>query len=41
MNNIKMNLRKIGWSGMDCIDLAQDKNHWRAFVDVVMDLRVA
>jgi hypothetical protein len=30
VDNIKMDLREIGWYGMDWIDLAQDKHHWRA-----------
>jgi hypothetical protein len=37
---IKMNLREIGWGGMDWIDLAQDKGHWRVVVNTVMNLRV-
>jgi hypothetical protein len=39
-DNIKMDLREIGWSGMDWIDLAQDRDQWRAFVNTVMNLRV-
>jgi hypothetical protein len=35
-----MNLSEIGWSGVDCIDLAQDRDQWRAFVNTVMYLRV-
>jgi hypothetical protein len=38
--NIKMNLREIGWDGMDCIDLVQDKDQWRALVNMIMNLRV-
>jgi hypothetical protein len=38
--NIKMNLREIGWGGMDWIDLAQDRDQWRALVNTVMNLRV-
>jgi hypothetical protein len=37
---IKMDLRKIGWCGMDCIDLAQDKDQWRALVNMVLNLWV-
>jgi hypothetical protein len=40
VDNIKMDLREIGWDGMDWIDLAQDKNQWRALVNTVMNLRV-
>jgi hypothetical protein len=39
-DNVRMDLREMGWSGMDWIDLAQDRNQWRAFVDTVMNLRV-
>jgi hypothetical protein len=39
-DNIRMNLREIGWGGMDWIDLAQDKDQWRALVNTVMKLRV-
>jgi hypothetical protein len=35
-----MDLREIGWSGIDYINLAQDKNQWRALVNTVMNLRV-
>jgi hypothetical protein len=35
-----MDLREIGWGGMDWIDLVQDKDKWRALVDTVMNLRV-
>jgi hypothetical protein len=37
--NIKMNLREIGLYGMNWIDLAPDKNQWRALVNTVMNLR--
>jgi hypothetical protein len=40
VNNIKMNLREIGWYGMAWIDLAQDRDQWRALVNTVMNLRV-
>jgi hypothetical protein len=36
---IKMDLREIGWDGMDWIDLAQDRDQWRAIVNAVMNLR--
>jgi hypothetical protein len=38
--NIKMDLREIGWDGMDWIDLAQDMDQCRALVNTVMNLRV-
>jgi hypothetical protein len=37
---IKIDLREIGWNGMDWIDLAQDRYQWRALVNTVMNLRV-
>jgi hypothetical protein len=37
---IKMDLREIGWDGMDWIDLAQDRDQWRALVNAVMNLRL-
>jgi hypothetical protein len=33
VDNIKMDLREIGWDGMDWIDLAQDRDQWRALVN--------
>jgi hypothetical protein len=35
-----MYLREIGWGGMDWIDLAEDRDQWRALVNTVMNLRV-
>jgi hypothetical protein len=40
VDNIKMDLREIGWDAMDWIDLAQDRDQWRAFVNAAMNLRV-
>jgi transposase len=40
-DNIKMDLRDIGWGGTDWIDLAQDKGKWRALLNTVMNLRVS
>jgi hypothetical protein len=39
-NNIKMDLREIGWGGTDRIDLAEDRDQWRALVNMVMNQRV-
>jgi hypothetical protein len=41
MDNTKMGFREIGRGGMDWIDLAQGRDQWRAFVNTVMNLRVA
>jgi len=40
-DNIRMDLRKIGWEGVDWINLAQDRNQWRSVVNTVMNLRVS
>jgi hypothetical protein len=40
VDNIKMDLREVGWDGRDWIDLAQDRDRWRAHVNAVMNLRV-
>jgi hypothetical protein len=40
LDNIKIDLREIGWDGVDWIDLAQDRDQWRALVNMVMNLRV-
>jgi hypothetical protein len=39
-DNIKMDLKEVGWGGMDWIDMAQDRDRWRALVSAVMNLRV-
>jgi transposase len=39
-DNIKMHLRDIGWAGMDWIDLTQDRDQWRALVNMLMNLHV-
>jgi hypothetical protein len=40
VDNIKMDLREIGWDSVEWVDLAQDRDHWRALVNTVMNLRV-
>jgi hypothetical protein len=40
VDNIKIDLREIGWHGMYWVDLAQDRNQWRAVVNTVMNIRV-
>jgi hypothetical protein len=35
-----MDLREMGWDGVDWIKLAQDRDRWRALVNTVMNLRV-
>jgi hypothetical protein len=40
VSNIKLDLREKGWNGMDWIDLAQDRDQWRALVKAVMNLLV-
>jgi hypothetical protein len=39
LDNIKMDLREIGWDGMDWIDLAQDRDQWMALVNAIMNNR--
>jgi hypothetical protein len=40
VDNIKIDLREVGWDGRDWINLAQDRDRWRAHVNAVMNLRV-
>jgi len=39
-NNITRDLQEMGCGGVDWIDLAQDKDRWRALVNAVMKIRV-
>jgi hypothetical protein len=40
VQNIRLDLREIGWDDMDWIDLADDRDQWRALVNTVMNFRV-
>jgi hypothetical protein len=40
VDNIKMDLREIGWGVMNWIDLTQDRDQWRALVNMVMNPQV-
>jgi hypothetical protein len=37
VDNIKMNHREIGWDGADWMDMAQDREQWRALVNTVLN----
>jgi hypothetical protein len=40
LDNNKLDLREIGWDGVDWIHLGQDRDQWRTLVNAVMNLRV-
>jgi hypothetical protein len=40
VDNIKINLGEVRWDGVDWINLAQDRDQWRALVNTVMNLSV-
>jgi hypothetical protein len=40
VDNIKMDLGETEWDGTDWIDVAQVRDHWKALVNTVMNLRV-
>jgi hypothetical protein len=41
VNNIKMDLREKRWDGMNWIDLAQNRDQWRIFVNTVMNIQIS
>jgi hypothetical protein len=40
VDNIKIYLREIGWDGVDWIDMAEDRDQWKALVNTVLNLQV-
>jgi hypothetical protein len=40
LDTIMMDLKEIGWNGMDWIDVTEDRDQWRALVNTVLKLRV-
>jgi hypothetical protein len=34
VDNVKMDLREIGWDGIDWLDMAQDRDQWRSLVNI-------
>lgn len=39
-DNIKLNLREIGWKGIDWIHLAQDRDQCRALLNMIINLHI-
>jgi hypothetical protein len=39
VGNIKIDLSEIGWDGVGWVDLAQDRDQWRALVNTVMNIK--
>jgi hypothetical protein len=40
MNNVRMDLGEIGWDDINWVDVAQERDQWRAIVSTVLNLRV-
>jgi hypothetical protein len=40
VDSIKIDVREIGWDGVDWIDVAQDRDQWRTLVNMVMNLHI-
>ena len=40
-DNIKMDIQKVGYWGMDRIDLAQDRERWRTLLNALIDIRIS
>jgi hypothetical protein len=40
VENIRLDLGEIRWDGVDCIDVAKNRDQWRTLVNTIMNLRV-
>jgi hypothetical protein len=40
VDTVEMDLRETGWDGVVWIDMAQDRDHWRALVNTVLNFRI-
>jgi hypothetical protein len=40
VDNIKMDHEEIEWDGVECINMAQDRDQWKALLNTVLNLRV-